>query len=150
MKPFEHCFYVVLLISHKAYLNYGRELSQKEAKLCHLNRTEREATKKRTIMHIAYRFVALNCLLLFLMLYSDSADDKLMVFFLFFLENRLCHVMQIASLRDNWHERSNLFSRKNQKTISKCRVLKFLPSMQRVKSWLNPRELIHSTTLVRL
>ena len=33
-----------------------------------------------------------------------SADDKLMIFFLFFLENRIWHFMQIVSIGDNLQE----------------------------------------------
>ena len=47
------------------------------------------------------------CFLTFTMLWANSADDKLMKFFLFFLENRIWHFMQIASLGDNVHEVSN-------------------------------------------
>ena len=37
----------------------------------------------------------------------QSADDKLMIFFLYFLENRIWHFMQIVSLEDkNVHEMS--------------------------------------------
>ena len=35
--------------------------------------------------------------------------------------------MQIVSLGDNLHEMSNLFSGKNKKNISVCRLLKILP-----------------------
>ena len=42
----------------------------------------------------------------------NSADDKLMIFFLFFpLENMIRHFMQIVSKRDNLHK--VLFSGKN-------------------------------------
>ena len=38
-------------------------------------------------------------------LWADAADDKLMIFFLFFfLENRIWHFMQIVSIGDNLHE----------------------------------------------
>ena len=40
-------------------------------------------------------------------LWADSADDKLMIIFLFFLENRIWHFMQIVSLGDNLHEVSD-------------------------------------------
>ena len=40
----------------------------------------------------------------------------------------------VASLGDNLHEVSNPISRKNKKIISKCRLLKFLPSLQCVKT----------------
>ena len=76
--------------------------------------------------------------------------DKLVIFFLYFLENRFWHIMQIVSLGDNLHDVSDpifyekeekyketicmkcqiLFSTKKEKNISKCRLLKFLPSMQ--------------------
>ena len=38
--------------------------------------------------------------------WANSADDKLMIFFLFFPENRFWHFMQIVSIRDNLHEMS--------------------------------------------
>ena len=41
------------------------------------------------------------------MLWANSADDKLMKFFLFFLENRIWHFVQIVSLGDNLHEVSD-------------------------------------------
>ena len=40
-------------------------------------------------------------------MYADSADDKLMLFILFFQENRMWHFMQIVSLGDNLHEVSH-------------------------------------------
>ena len=51
-----------------------------------------------------------NCLcriLTFTTLWAFSADDKMMLFFLFFPENRIWHFMQIVSLGDNLHEMSN-------------------------------------------
>ena len=46
-------------------------------------------------------------------LWANSADDKFMIFFLFFFpENRICHFMQIVSTGDNLHEMLNLFSEK--------------------------------------
>ena len=48
-------------------------------------------------------------------LWANSADDKLMIFFLFFPENRLWHFMQIISIGDCLHEMSKLvFSEKKQ------------------------------------
>ena len=38
------------------------------------------------------------------MLWADSADNKLVIFFLFFLENRIWHFMQIVSKEDSLHE----------------------------------------------
>ena len=40
-------------------------------------------------------------------LWAFLADGKLMIFFLFFLENRIWHFMQIVSSGDNLHEISN-------------------------------------------
>ena len=44
--------------------------------------------------------------LTFTTLWAFSADDRLMIFFLFFPENRIWHFMQIVSLGDNLHEMS--------------------------------------------
>ena len=49
-------------------------------------------------------------------LWTNSADDTLMIFFLFFLENRIWHLMQIVSYGDNLHEMSKpVFWVKNKK-----------------------------------
>ena len=61
------------------------------------------------------------------MLSADSADDKLMTFFLFFHENRIWPYMQTAVCM----KCQNLFSGK----IPKCRLLKILPSMQNAEGW---------------
>ena len=37
---------------------------------------------------------------------SNSADDTLMIFFIFFLENRIWRFMQIVSIGDNLHQMS--------------------------------------------
>ena len=61
-------------------------------------------------------------------LWTNSADDKQMIFFLGF-----------DTSGENLHEVSNpifLFSRKNKKTISKCHLLKFLPSRQSAKCYI--------------
>ena len=42
-------------------------------------------------------------LLTFTSLFANSANNKLIIFFLFFPENRLLHFMQIVSLGDNLH-----------------------------------------------
>ena len=39
-------------------------------------------------------------------LWASSADDKLMIYFLFFPENRFRHFMQIVSCGDNLHKMS--------------------------------------------
>ena len=41
--------------------------------------------------------------------------------------------MQIVSLGDNLHEVSSFVSWKNKKNNLKCRLLKYVPSMQNVK-----------------
>ena len=43
-------------------------------------------------------------LLTFTTLLANSADDKLIIFFLFFLRKWLRHFMQIVPLGDNLHE----------------------------------------------
>ena len=55
------------------------------------------------------------------------------VFFLFSLENRIWHLMQIVFQRDNCMKWPILFSRNYRKNIPNCRLLKFLPSMQSIK-----------------
>ena len=45
--------------------------------------------------------------LTFTTLWANSADDKLMVIFLFFPENKILHFMQIVFKGDNLHEMSN-------------------------------------------
>ena len=67
------------------------------------------------------------------MLWADSADDKLMIFFLFFPRK------QDLTIHTNSHQETIcmrcqiLFSRKNKKNLSKCHLLKFLPTMQSVE-----------------
>ena len=56
----------------------------------------------------------------FTTLWANSADDKLMIFFLFFSENRLWPFMQIVSKWDNLHQRSKLIFWEKKKIISKC------------------------------
>ena len=51
--------------------------------------------------------VCRSCTLTLTMLWADSAADKLVIFFLFFLENRTWHFMQIVSLGDKLHEVSD-------------------------------------------
>ena len=51
----------------------------------------------------------------FTTLWANSADDKLMIFFLFFSENRIWHFTQIVSSGDNLHEMSKpVFWRKKK------------------------------------
>ena len=60
------------------------------------------------------------------MLWANSVDDKLIIFFWLFPGNRLWHFMQIVSLGDNFMKCQSLVF---GKIISKYH-LKFLPSMQ--------------------
>ena len=70
-------------------------------------------------------FFATLIKLTFTTLWLNSADAKLVVFFLFFSENRLWHFMQTDSA---WNVKVN-FLGKIRKNISKCHPLKLLPSM---------------------
>ena len=47
-----------------------------------------------------------KALLTFIILRANSADEKLVIFFLFLTENRIWHFMQIVSIGDNLHEMS--------------------------------------------
>ena len=58
-------------------------------------------------------------------LWVNSVDDKLMIFFLFTRKETICMKCQI------------LLSGKNKKNISKCGLLKNLPSMLSVNRYLD-------------
>ena len=58
----------------------------------------------------------------------NSADDKFVIFFFFITEKT---GFDISCNGDNLHETQILFSWKNEKNISKCRLLKILPSAKR-------------------
>ena len=49
-------------------------------------------------------------MLIFTPVWENSAEDILMIFFLFFSENRIWHFMQIVSIGDNLHVLSILFA----------------------------------------
>ena len=68
-----------------------------------------------------------KCCLTFTTLLANSADDKLVIFFLLFPENRFWHFMQIVSSETICMKYQKLFSWKNKKNISKCCLLKILP-----------------------
>ena len=51
--------------------------------------------------------ISIVLFLTFTTLWANSADIKLMIFILFFLENRILHFMQIVLIGDNMHELSN-------------------------------------------
>ena len=60
-------------------------------------------------------FTSLLCALTFTTLFDNSADDKLVIFFLFSPKNKIWHFRQIVSSGDNLHEMSNLVTQKNKK-----------------------------------
>ena len=64
--------------------------------------------------------------------------------FLFFPENRIWYFMQIASIGDNLLSCKILFPWKNKKNISKCWLLKILPT------GLSINEFYHQSTLILL
>ena len=64
------------------------------------------------------------------MLWADSADNKLMIFFLFFIGNRIWHFMQIV-----W----SYFQGKRRKIFPNVICWKFKPSMQCVELHPKPK-----------
>ena len=46
--------------------------------------------------------------LTFIILWANSADNRLVIFFLFCIENKIWHFIQIVSIGDNLHELFNL------------------------------------------
>ena len=70
-----------------------------------------------------------------LSIWTNSADDKLMIIFLFFPENRIWHFMQIVSIGDNLHEMSKPVFRENKKNFSVCRLLKILALFPYIVCW---------------
>ena len=60
-------------------------------------------------------------------LWEKLADDKWIVFFLFFPENWIGYFMQIVSITDTLHEISNPVTWEKNKDISKCHLLTILP-----------------------
>ena len=68
-------------------------------------------------------------------LWADSADDKLVKFFSYFsLKIGSDTSCKLSPNETICMECQILFSRKNKKKKSKCRLLKFLPSMQSVNN----------------
>ena len=82
----------------------------------------------------AYPGSGLGLTLTFTTVLAESADNKLIMFFLFYPEDRIWHFMQIVSW-DNLQEVSNAVFWKNKKNISACCQLKFLPSILSIKYW---------------
>ena len=70
----------------------------------------------------------------FTTLWATSADNKLMIFFLFFPENRIWHFMQTVSIA--WNTKM-WFLEIIKKNISICRLLKILPNVLSVKGKKN-------------
>ena len=59
-------------------------------------------------------------------LWANSVDAKVMIFFLFFPENRIRHFMQIVSTGDNLHEMSKpVFWEKWEKYFNMLSAKKF-------------------------
>ena len=52
---------------------------------------------KYKIQHVANKNLKIEVVLTLSTLWTISADDKLMIFFLFYLENRIRHFMQTVS-----------------------------------------------------
>ena len=77
--------------------------------------------------------------------WANSTDDKLMTVFLFYPENRFWHFMQRCLLRRQfiWNVKA-CFLEKIRKNISKCHLLKFLPSILTI---ILPCDLCSSFTL---
>ena len=67
-------------------------------------------------MRIQYIFIVSRSSLTFITLWANSADDKLMVFFLFYQKIGF----DISCKGDNLHEMSNPIFWENKKNISKC------------------------------
>ena len=63
------------------------------------------------------------------MLWTESADNKLMRVFRFFPENRISHIKQIVSTGENYHDMSNPISRKKlEKTFKMLSAENFTQS----------------------
>ena len=60
-----------------------------------------------------------NLLLTFTILWANSADDKSMMFFLFFSENRVWHFIKLSQMETICMKCQNLFSGKNKKKYFK-------------------------------
>ena len=68
------------------------------------------------------------------MLWVNSADDKLMLFFQFFLEIRIWHVMQIVSLQFAWNVKSYLKKKKIRKIFQNVICWNFYSASKSVGS----------------
>ena len=77
------------------------------------------------------------------MLWANSADDELVVCFLFSLRNRIWHFMQINLHLFAWKVKSS-FLGKHKKKICKCGLLSFLPSIVLSHIWNNGRLCVYS------
>ena len=81
---------------------------------------------------------------LFTTLWAYSADNKLVIFFLFFPENRIWHFMQIVSTEDNLHEMSYpvFWEKNNQENVSIYCLLKIYPLHCNAKRLPKTKDLI--------
>ena len=81
-------------------------------------------------------------ILTFSMLLADSADDKLMTFFLILCVKIGFDILCKLSPKETICMKCQiLFSRKNKKNISKCHLLLFVPSMWSIKATSHPRHM---------
>ena len=83
--------------------------------------------KKNTKINFRILATNLKSALTFTTLLANSAVDKLVMLFWFFLENRTWYFMQTISIADSLHEMSNPFSGESKKNTSVCHLLKILP-----------------------
>ena len=117
--------------SHKKYglTFYTNDLSLETIdKICQ--------TVKKIMLHIFKNTTLeiLNDALTFTTIWANSADDKLVIFFLFLPDNRIWHFMQIVSSGRQfaWYVKSCCLA-KSKKTISKCHPQKILPKVLSLK-----------------
>ena len=78
------------------------------------------------------QYVWLMVALIITTLRANSADDKLTIILLVFPEIGFDISCKLSSKETICMKYQSLFSGKNKKNISKCLLLKFLPSMQSV------------------
>ena len=72
-------------------------------------------------------------ILTFTALWANSADNKLIIFFLIFLENRFDISCKLSPKETICMKCQSLFSGEIKKNILECDLLKFLPSMLSMK-----------------
>ena len=78
---------------------------------------------------VALKILAIVIVNIFTTLFVNIAVINLIIFFLFFLENRVWNFMQIASLETICLKYETLFSGISNKNVPNEYLVKFLPSM---------------------